>query len=67
MARLHLLGDSHDSDHVRIDGAVVLKCSRRHDGRAERLPLVEQATVFHALFEGDAIRCVVLVGPGAGS
>jgi len=49
-----------------MDGAVVLKCSRRRDGIAERLPLVEQTAVFHAISESYRMWYVVLVVPGDG-
>src|SRR2546425_7971375 len=47
-----------------MDRAVVLIAAWRAERIAERLPLVEEAAVLHAVLKGDAVWHVVLVRPG---
>ena len=57
-------GDYHSRDHVGVDRTVVLVSARRVKRIAERLPLVEQAAVLHAILERHRMRRAILVRPG---
>src|SRR6266566_6681622 len=51
-------------DHVRMDCAVVLICTRGVERIAERLSLSEQTAILHTILEGHGMRDAVLVRPG---